>query len=381
MKRPREGSSGAVPPDGTNSVEARSPIPQGALSQQGTASPASTATHYELLCIPTNATVAQIEKGYRLQALKKHPDRLIPQLVLSESSSSSSVDAEIERIRAEFQSVQKAYEDLKDDRKRAEYDGRLGLNLASRALAAVLGRRAGAQADATNGAVESARSRPSPQPASGVDSESDDDDEEYVPATVRIVRRATPDPPAKVSTSKGRCSFSRSRDSSRVREDGGFEASGADCDPMREDSHPKFWELFLERPDLKSQWGLDVRNDSLIIEGLTGNAKVQLVPLRQAMCESGNQLRYRIISCNGRPVSSVKEFCDATCGTRQLLLGLSRVGPVPPPAPLTAPEEAGRGPLQTHLGTAEGERHEEGKKDAATTDAVLPQSDVSSDSD
>ncbi|WDK19286.1 chaperone protein [Colletotrichum graminicola] len=67
----------------------------------------STADHYGDLGIQQSATLSQIRQAYRKQALKYHPDKNAPG----------------EMINAEdFRRVQEAWEVLRDEFKRAEYD-------------------------------------------------------------------------------------------------------------------------------------------------------------------------------------------------------------------------------------------------------------------
>lgn len=66
-------------------------------------------TYYEILGLRQNATKDEIKKSYRALAMKYHPD-----------VNSGDVDSE-----KKFREINEAYETLKDDKKRAEYDNKL----------------------------------------------------------------------------------------------------------------------------------------------------------------------------------------------------------------------------------------------------------------
>nr|WP_279230626.1 DnaJ domain-containing protein [Criibacterium bergeronii] len=65
--------------------------------------------YYEVLGLRQNATKDEIKKSYRALAMKYHPD-----------VNSGDVDSE-----KKFREINEAYETLKDDKKRAEYDNKL----------------------------------------------------------------------------------------------------------------------------------------------------------------------------------------------------------------------------------------------------------------
>ncbi|KAK2031764.1 DnaJ-domain-containing protein [Colletotrichum zoysiae] len=67
----------------------------------------SSVDHYRVLGIPQSATLPQIRQAYRKLALKCHPDKKAP---------GQTVDAE------KFRRVQEAWEVLRDESKRVEYD-------------------------------------------------------------------------------------------------------------------------------------------------------------------------------------------------------------------------------------------------------------------
>lgn len=66
-------------------------------------------TYYEILGLRQTATKDEIKKSYRTLAMKYHPD-----------VNSGDVDSE-----KKFREINEAYETLKDDKKRAEYDNKL----------------------------------------------------------------------------------------------------------------------------------------------------------------------------------------------------------------------------------------------------------------
>ncbi|MES1903724.1 MAG: hypothetical protein MHPSP_003821 [Paramarteilia canceri] len=70
-------------------------------------------TYYDLLADSSNASINEITKSYRRIIRQLHPDMLAGQN-LSEK--------EIEERKARYIEVNKAYEVLKDDEKRAKYD-------------------------------------------------------------------------------------------------------------------------------------------------------------------------------------------------------------------------------------------------------------------
>ncbi|CAH0587074.1 unnamed protein product [Chrysodeixis includens] len=63
--------------------------------------------HYEVLCVPKEATASEIKKSYRRLALQWHPDKNLENLV---------------EAKEQFQLVQNAYEVLSDPQERAWYD-------------------------------------------------------------------------------------------------------------------------------------------------------------------------------------------------------------------------------------------------------------------
>lgn len=60
--------------------------------------------HYEVLCLPKEATGSEIKKAYRRLALQWHPDKNLENLI---------------EAKEQFQLVQNAYEVLSDPQERA----------------------------------------------------------------------------------------------------------------------------------------------------------------------------------------------------------------------------------------------------------------------
>ncbi|CAJ0825670.1 4302_t:CDS:2 [Entrophospora sp. SA101] len=65
------------------------------------------ATYYEILCVNSNATIDDIKKAYRKQALIWHPDKNVDRREVAE---------------AQFKLIAEAYEVLSDSKKRKIYD-------------------------------------------------------------------------------------------------------------------------------------------------------------------------------------------------------------------------------------------------------------------
>ncbi len=76
---------------------------------------------YEILGVETSCSSEEVKRAYKRLALKNHPDKL--------RNVSDAARAEAQEL---FRAVSTAYEVLRDDLKRAEYDAKLELNGAKR---------------------------------------------------------------------------------------------------------------------------------------------------------------------------------------------------------------------------------------------------------
>lgn len=72
------------------------------------------ATHYEILEVSESSSLLEIKAAHRIKALKYHPDK-----------QSQSLNQDVEEIETAFRKIQVAWECLRDEQKRQEYDDSL----------------------------------------------------------------------------------------------------------------------------------------------------------------------------------------------------------------------------------------------------------------
>lgn len=118
----RTSASGGASAQAAGSTQAQAEIPPEVSTEElhadldRTLSRMKLSDHYEILGAPRNSTSGEIKKAYYALAKLYHPDRF-----------HQASDPEIrDKLEAVFGMVSRAYDVLKDDRQREEYDRRLG---------------------------------------------------------------------------------------------------------------------------------------------------------------------------------------------------------------------------------------------------------------
>ncbi|GFH57296.1 hypothetical protein CTEN210_13772 [Chaetoceros tenuissimus] len=84
------------------------------MKEERCASIAAAETHYEILEVSESSSLSEIKAAHRIKALKYHPDK-----------QNQSLNQDVEEIETAFRKIQLAWECLRDEQKRQEYDDTL----------------------------------------------------------------------------------------------------------------------------------------------------------------------------------------------------------------------------------------------------------------
>ena len=84
------------------------------MKEERCASTAAKTTYYEILEVSESSSLSEIKAAHRIKALKYHPDK-----------QKQSLNQDVEEIEKAFRKIQLAWECLRDEQKRQEYDDSL----------------------------------------------------------------------------------------------------------------------------------------------------------------------------------------------------------------------------------------------------------------